>query len=64
MNNQRNTPACEQPADQVEPGEATAPAAQQKRQFVEPVVSAPVDVLEATSYFLQTPTVQTTPTNP
>ncbi len=62
MNNQRNKPVYERPADQAEPHEASAPAPKQKKQFVEPVVSAPVDVLEATAYFLQAPTLQGTPT--
>jgi hypothetical protein len=62
LNNQRNAPVCEQPAGQAEPREASAPAAEQKKQFVEPVVSAPVDVLEATAYFLQAPTLQGTQT--
>lgn len=62
MNSQRNNPVCEQPVEQVEPHDSLTPPAQQKKRFVEPVVSAPVDVLEATSYFLQAPTVIATPT--
>jgi hypothetical protein len=56
LNNQLNNPLCEQPADQVERCENAPSAAGQKKQFVEPVVSVPIDVLEATAYFLQTPT--------
>ena len=48
-----------QPNDQQqdEPSEKAVPAAE-KKPFVEPAVSVPVDVLEATALF-QTPSVQT-----
>ena len=43
----------------AESGEAAAPSpAARKKPFVEPAVSVPVDVLEATALF-QAPTVQT-----
>jgi hypothetical protein len=35
--------------------ETATPAQKQKKPFVEPTISAPVDVLEATTYFLQVP---------
>ncbi len=57
MNNQRNSPACEPSEEHPEPRETGATPARPKKQFVEPVVSAPVDVLEATAYFLQAPTL-------
>jgi hypothetical protein len=52
----------EQPAEQDEQHDSLTQPAQQKKRFVEPVVSAPVDVLEATSFFLQSPTVTSTST--
>ncbi|MDT7542640.1 MAG: hypothetical protein QOE33_2544 [Acidobacteriota bacterium] len=57
MNNQPNSPLCEQPAEQIEDRENVPVAPLQKKQFVEPIVSAPINVLEATAYFLQAPTV-------
>lgn len=60
MNNHRNSPVCERTAEQVEPRENAPSPAQPKKQFVEPAVSVPVDVLEATAFFLQAPTVATT----
>jgi hypothetical protein len=36
-------------------GESTRPEPKQKKPFVEPTISVPVDVLEATTYFLQIP---------
>ena len=62
MNSQRNNPVCEQTAEQSEQLDNLTTPAQKKKPFVEPVVSAPVDVLEATSYFLQAPTIMATPT--
>jgi hypothetical protein len=53
---------CEQPAEQIERCENVQSAPRQKKQFVEPVVSVPVDVLETTAYFMQIPTIDATPT--
>ena len=36
-------------------GEPAVPEQKQKKPFVEPAISVPVDVLEATTYFLQIP---------
>jgi hypothetical protein len=58
LNTKNSNPVSEQ-LEQVERGESalTRPA-QDKKPFVEPVVSVPVDVLEATAFF-QGPTVDT-----
>lgn len=58
MNNQKNGPASEQ----LEQNEQAPAAPRDKKLFVEPAVSVPVDVLEATALF-QSPTVDTTATN-
>ena len=56
MNTKNSNPVNEQ-LEQLERGEsASAQSAQEKKPFVEPVVSVPVDVLEATAFF-QGPTV-------
>ena len=62
MNKQQNSPADErsEPAGRSDKALATAG---EKKLFVEPVVSVPVDVLEATALF-QSPTVDTVNTNP
>ena len=58
MNTKNSNPVNEQ-LKQVEHGDsALAQPAQDKKPFVEPVVSVPVDVLEATAFF-QGPTVDT-----
>jgi hypothetical protein len=58
LNTKNSNPVNEQ-LKQVEAGEnALAQPAQDKKPFVEPVVSVPVDVLEATAFF-QGPTVDT-----
>lgn len=58
MNTKNSNPINEQ-LKQVEHGDnALAQPAQNKKPFVEPVVSVPVDVLEATAFF-QGPTVDT-----
>jgi hypothetical protein len=58
LNTKNNNPVNEQ-LEQVERVEsALAPSTQVKKTFVEPVVSVPVDVLEATAFF-QGPTVDT-----
>jgi hypothetical protein len=46
----------------VERRENDPHAPRQKKPFVEPVVSVPINVLEATAYFLQQPTIVSTPT--
>lgn len=58
MNTKNSNPINEQ-LEQMEQGEgALKQPAQGKKPFVEPVVSVPVDVLEATAFF-QGPTVDT-----
>ena len=61
MNNLKNGPATEQ-LEQIELSENAQVAPSEKKHFVEPAVSVPVDVLEATALF-QSPTVDTTATN-
>lgn len=61
MNTNNSNPVNEQ-LEQMERGEsALAQPVQNKKPFVEPVVSVPVDVLEATAFF-QGPTVDTVST--
>jgi hypothetical protein len=58
LNTKNSNPVNEQ-LEQVERGEsALSQPTQDKKTFVEPVVSVPVDVLEATAFF-QGPTVDT-----
>ncbi len=57
MIKQQTTPTG-QPGDQQHESSEKATPAAEKRPFVEPAVSVPVDVLEATALF-QAPTVQT-----
>ncbi|HYP00716.1 MAG TPA: hypothetical protein VER76_11040 [Pyrinomonadaceae bacterium] len=58
MNTKNSNPANEQ-LEQMERVEGvSSQPAQEKKPFVEPVVSVPVDVLEATAFF-QGPTVDT-----
>ncbi len=58
MNTKNNNPVNEQ-LKQVEHGDnALTQPASDKKPFVEPTVSVPVDVLEATAFF-QGPTVDT-----
>ncbi len=58
MSTKNSNPVSEQ-LEQVERQEsALTQPAQDKKPFVEPVVSVPVDVLEATAFF-QGPTVDT-----
>jgi len=58
LNTKNSNPIGEQ-TEQVERIEsATGQPAQNKKPFIEPVVSVPVDVLEATAFF-QGPTVDT-----
>ena len=61
MNTKNSNPASEQ-LEQLEQSEYALPQpVQEKKPFVEPEVSVPVDVLEATSFF-QASTVATGPT--
>jgi hypothetical protein len=64
LNNQTNSPVCEQPTEETKRREQVISAARQKKQFIEPMVSVPVDVLEATNYFAQLTTVAATNTGP
>lgn len=45
--------------EQFEKKEDSVPAEKTKKQFIEPVVSVPVDVLETTSFFQSATTVDT-----
>jgi len=56
---QTSNPVNGQPVEQSEPLESVlSQPGSEKKQFVEPVVSVPVDVLEATTFF-QSPTLDT-----
>jgi len=60
LNTKNSNPVSEQ-LEQLERGEsvtASQPSQEKKKPFVEPAVSVPVDVLEATAFF-QGPTVDT-----
>jgi hypothetical protein len=59
LNKQQNNSVNEQPAEQLERCESVPSSTPQKKQFVEPVVSVPIDVLEATSFFQGTTTLDT-----
>ncbi|MBC7933344.1 MAG: hypothetical protein H7Z38_22505 [Rubrivivax sp.] len=61
MNTQKNGPVNEQ-LEQTEQSENALSVGGEKKIFVEPAVSVPVDVLEATALF-QSPTVDTSATN-
>jgi hypothetical protein len=58
--NTKNSNTVNEQLEQLTPGESASaqPTQQNKKPFVEPVVSVPVDVLEATAFF-QGPTVDT-----
>lgn len=58
MNTQNNNPFNEQFTAQPEQREQMPAQPVEKKQFVEPLVSVPVDVLEATTFF-QAPTIDT-----
>lgn len=59
MDNQKNHPLNESLAEHLEQTEKAFPSQETaKKPFVEPVVSVPVDVLEATTFF-QIPTLDT-----
>ncbi len=55
--NKQTSPVNEQFAEEIERGELMHAQPVEKKQFVEPVVSVPVDVLEATTFF-QAPTIE------
>ena len=57
MNTQNTNPVSEQLTEQTERSEQPLISKAEKKQFVEPVVSVPVDVLEATTFFQQ-PTIE------
>ena len=59
MNNQNQNPGSEPFVERIEHREQTPAQPAEKRPFVEPLVSVPVDVLEATTFF-QGPTIETT----
>jgi hypothetical protein len=61
LNTQNSNPVSDQLEQLERNDEAVAQPSQEKKPFVEPVVSVPVDVLEATSFF-QGPTVTVTST--
>ncbi len=58
MKTQNNNPFNEQFSAQPEHNEQAPTQPVEKRPFVEPLVSVPVDVLEATTFF-QAPTIET-----
>lgn len=49
----------ESSTEQAEKPETLLPQVDQKKQFVEPAISVPVDVLEATSFFQLATTIST-----
>jgi hypothetical protein len=57
LNTQNNNPVGEQLTEPIERSEQALTPASEKKQFVEPSVSVPVDVLEATTFFQQ-PTIE------
>ena len=57
MNTQNTNPVSEQLTEQIERSEQTLATTAEKKPFVEPTVSVPVDVLEATTFFQQ-PTIE------
>lgn len=59
---QNNTPG-ELPTQAVEPRESVQLSPRPKKEFVEPVVSVPIDVLETTSLFLLQTTLAVAVTN-
>ncbi|MCA1629224.1 MAG: hypothetical protein LC785_08295 [Acidobacteria bacterium] len=63
MTKPQNNLTSERPTPAVEPRENVQPSPRQKKEFVEPVVSVPIDVLEATSFFLLQTTVDAVATN-
>ncbi len=50
MNEQQNNPATLRPTQAGDPRESVQSSPRQKKEFVEPAVSVPIDVLEATSF--------------
>lgn len=63
MDKQQNNPAGERPTPEGEPRQSVQSSPRQKKEFVEPVVSVPIDVLEATSFFLLQVTADVAATN-
>jgi hypothetical protein len=63
LKKQQNNPAGELPTQAGESRESVQPSPRQKKEFVEPVVSVPIDVLEATSFFMMQTTLDTAATN-
>ena len=57
MNKQQNGAAGELPTQAGESRENVQSSPRLKKEFVEPVVSVPIDVLEATSFFLMQTTL-------
>ena len=57
MTTQNTNSVSEQLTEQIEHHEQTLTSQAEKKQFVEPSVSVPVDVLEATTFFQQ-PTIE------
>ncbi len=53
MNNTNNSFNLESATEQTDQTEIPSTRSDAKKPFVEPVVSTPIDVLEATSFFLQ-----------
>ena len=59
MNTQNNRQLNEQYTEPVERSEQPLTPSKEKKQFIEPTVSVPMDVLEATTFF-QAPTIEGT----
>lgn len=57
--NKLNANPFNQPAEQAERSEEAQPQQPARKEFVEPVVSVPIDVLETTSFFQTVTTVDT-----
>jgi hypothetical protein len=63
LNKQQNNPAGDRQAQANEPRENVQSARGQKKEFLEPVVSVPIDVMEVTSLFMLQTTLGGTVTN-
>jgi len=59
LNTQNNRQLNEQYTEPVERSEQPLTPSKEKKQFIEPTVSVPMDVLEATTFF-QAPTIEGT----
>jgi hypothetical protein len=53
LNNTNNPFNLESATEQADQPETPSPRSESKKPFIEPIVSTPIDVLEATSFFLQ-----------